>query len=189
MSHQQRDVCAAFAQGRDLNGHHIEAIEQIFAEGSFPNAVGQVLVGRGDEPDVNGDRAGSPDPLKFSFLQDAQQFDLHRGRTLADFIEEQCTAIGDLKTSGLHLHGLGKRASFMAKELAFQYALCRCRTIDFDEGFFSARTVLVDGPGNQLFPGAALPADEHGRMGWRDGSGKKLSYRVNVLWKGTPMLA
>ena len=135
----------------------------------FPDAVGQVLVGRGDEPDIDCDRAGSPDPLEFPFLQDAQQFDLHRRRTLADLIEEQRTAIGDLETSGFHLHGLGKCAFLMAKELAFQHALCQRRAIDFDEGFFPARTVLVDRTGNELFPSAAFPADEHGRMGWRDG--------------------
>ena len=57
----------------------------------------------------------------------------------------------------------------MAEEFAFQHALGQRRAIDFDEGFFPARTVLVDRPGNQLFPRAAFPADEHGRMGWRGG--------------------
>ena len=41
------------------------------------------------------------------------------------------------------------------------------RAVDHHEGLLPAGAVLVDGPGDQLLAGAALPLDEHGGIGRR----------------------
>ena len=53
----------------------------------------------------------------------------------------------------------------MAEELAFEQRAWVGRAVDHHEGFLPAGAVLVDGPGNQLLAGAALPLDEHGGVG------------------------
>ncbi|MNR31881.1 hypothetical protein D3C85_1494220 [compost metagenome] len=51
---QGQDVTPAFAQGRQLDARHVQAIEQIFAEVSGYHGVRQIDVGRRHQAHVDG---------------------------------------------------------------------------------------------------------------------------------------
>ena len=57
----------------------------------------EIAVRRGDDAHVDLDRLAAADPLELALLQDAQQLDLHVQRELADLVEEQRAAVGQLE--------------------------------------------------------------------------------------------
>ena len=60
----------------------------------------QILVGRGDDADVGLDRRAAADSRIFALLQHPQQTGLRFHRHVADFIEEQRSALGLFEAAG-----------------------------------------------------------------------------------------
>jgi len=60
-----------------------------------------------DQADVDLDRALGADRIDFAFLDRAQQLDLHVEAQLADFVEEERTAIGLLEFTDVAIDGAG----------------------------------------------------------------------------------
>ena len=50
-----------------------------------------------DHPDVHVDGLGPAHALELTFLEHAQELDLHRGGDIADLVEEERAAIGQLE--------------------------------------------------------------------------------------------
>ena len=75
---EQQDVGLPLAQRRDEDREDVQAVEQVLAERAGGNRVFEVLVGRGDQPDVDLDRLDAAEPLELALLQHAQQLDLDR---------------------------------------------------------------------------------------------------------------
>ena len=80
-------------QRGDRNREHIEAIEEIFPEAPGLDELDQVLVGRGDQAEIDLDRPPRADGIDLPLLQRAQELDLSLRRKLADLVEEQRPAI------------------------------------------------------------------------------------------------
>lgn len=83
---QRQDIAAALAQRRQLDGRHVQAVEQVLAEVSGDHRVSQVDVGRRHQPHVDGDRPARTEPHHLAFLQHAQQLDLDARRQVADLV-------------------------------------------------------------------------------------------------------
>src|SRR5204863_418798 len=60
---------------------------------------GQVAVGGGDDTNVYPDRGGPADAVELALLQDAQQFHLRFRGQLADLVEEDGPAVGQLEAA------------------------------------------------------------------------------------------
>ena len=71
-----RDVRAAFAQARDVDGYHVETEVEIFAKSSGAVSGFQVAVGGGDDADVHWNFFIAADWADFFFLQDAEKLGL-----------------------------------------------------------------------------------------------------------------
>ena len=95
-------------------------------------------------------------------LQRAQQLDLHAGRDLADFVEQQRPAVGRLEQARAVLRRAGERAARVAEELALEQGLGDGAAVDRDERPRRARGLLVDQPRDPLLARSALAGDEHG---------------------------
>ena len=108
--------------------------------------------------------ADAPDDL---VLEHAQQLGLQQRREFADFVEEERAAVGRFEQALLHLLGVGEGAFFVAEEFGFHQRLGNGRAVDGDEGFFLARTFVVDGLGDEILAGAAFALDQNrgGRAG------------------------
>jgi hypothetical protein len=96
---QPGDVLAALAHRRQLDVDHAQAEVQIFAEAAAVDLLAQVAVGRGQDPDVDLDRAIAADPLDLALLEHPQQLRLERDVELADLVEEDRAALGLLEAA------------------------------------------------------------------------------------------
>jgi hypothetical protein len=83
----------------------------------LPYRRSQIAVCRGEHADVYGDRSRSPHALKIALLKDAQQGDLRLRRNVADFIQEDRSAICQLKAAQMPLRRSCKSAFLVAEKL------------------------------------------------------------------------
>jgi hypothetical protein len=81
---------------------------------------------------------------------------------LADLVEEEGAAVGELEAAGAARDGAGEGAALVAEELAFDQAGRDRGAVDLDEGLAAARGAEVEGAGDELLAGAALGGDEDG---------------------------
>ena len=72
-------------------------------------------------------RRGVADGQDLALLQDAQQLDLHGRRHVADLVEEERAAVGDLEQPLLVGQRAGEGALAMAEQLALEQRLARAR--------------------------------------------------------------
>jgi len=115
IARQQGDVLGAFPQRRHGQGQHIEAIVQVLAKALGAEAGLQVLVGRGDDPDIDGLRVAGADRADLAALQAAQQFGLDGGADVADLIEMDGAAVGGGEQAPVVAVGPGEGASDVAE--------------------------------------------------------------------------
>ena len=108
---------------------------------------------------------GAPQPLELALLQHAQQLHLRRQVDVADLVEKQRAALGELEPAFLALLGAGEGALLVAEELRFDQAVGQRRAAHLDERLVRARRVVVDGVRDQLLAGARLAANEHRGVG------------------------
>ena len=89
----------ALAQRRHVERNDGEAEEEVLAEEAAADLVGQVLVGRGQDPRVRGDRLRAADAREPPLLEGAQDLGLRAGGHVADLVEEERAAVGLLELS------------------------------------------------------------------------------------------
>ena len=94
---QQRDVLRPLAERRELDREDAEAVVQVLAERLLADGLEQVAIGGGDDPDVDLHRRRAADPVELVLLQDAEQLGLGLERELADLVEEDRPAVGQLE--------------------------------------------------------------------------------------------
>ena len=108
-----------FPERRHVNMDDVEAVIQVFAKLLQVHHVFQVLIGCGNDPDINGDRVFPTYPVEFIVLQDAEDFGLQGQFHIADFIEKQGASIGLLKFPHFGFYGPGESAAFVAEQFRF----------------------------------------------------------------------
>ena len=78
-------------------------------------------------------RLGAADALEAPLLQHAQQLGLHRRRHVADLVEEERAAVGQLEPARALADGAGERPFLVAEQLALQQGLRQGGAVDGDE--------------------------------------------------------
>ena len=118
---------------RQVHGDHVQAVVQILAERAVLHHLQQVGVGRGDDADVDLDRAVIADALELALLQHAQHLHLQRHRHGAHFVEEERAPVGLLEPALAHRDGAGERAAHVAEELGVEQRFGNRADVDGDE--------------------------------------------------------
>ena len=136
---QRRNIAGALAQGRDAEGHHVQTVVEIHAEGAALHLRREVAIGGGHQADIELPGARAPHAFKLALLQDAQELGLQLRRQLADLIEKDGAAFGHLELALLLRHGAGEGSLLVPEQLAFQQCLGEGGAVDGDEGFGGAR--------------------------------------------------
>ena len=126
-----------------------------------------VLVGRGNHAHIRANRLRAAEPLEFARLEHAQQLDLRREVDLADLVEEQRAAFGQLEAALLGRVRARERAFLVAEQLRFDEGVRQRGTAHLDERPLRSQRVVVNGLGDELLAGARFAADQHGRVGAR----------------------
>ena len=83
--------------GGNLIGKDAQAVIQVRPESSLGDRGLEIDVRRRDQPHVDAAGLGRADALELAFLQDAQQLGLQLGRELADLVEKNRAAVGQLE--------------------------------------------------------------------------------------------
>ena len=109
---QHRDVLGPFAQGGKPHRDHVDAEEEILAEGSSPHHVLEVAVGRGDDPHVHVLGLRVPDGDEGPLLQHAQELHLQPRRHVADLVQQQRPAALHQANAGfVHVRAVHARSA------------------------------------------------------------------------------
>src|SRR5262249_1106751 len=106
-----------------------------------------------------------------ALLQDPEQLDLRLRGQLADLVEEDRAAVGQLEAALAAGEGAAESALLVAEQLALDQAGGQGGAVDFDERVAPAPawgTGGVDGAGDQLLARARLAGDEHRGVGGGD---------------------
>ena len=137
MLDEQRDIALAGAQRRQGDHFERQAVEKVGAEPRLLDQSRQMLVGGGDNPDVDRDRLRRADPGDLAIFYGPQQPVLGGRRQARQLVEEQGAGVGFLETPVTSLGRSGKAARLVAKQLrldqvfrkrrARRSAPCRCR--------------------------------------------------------------
>ena len=85
-------------------------------------------------------------------------------RQLADLVEEQRAACGQLEAAALEPVGSREGATLVPEELRLDERLGQRRAVDGDEGTLGTPARIVDGARDQFLARAALPGEQHGGL-------------------------
>src|SRR2546422_1572401 len=116
-------IVEALAQRREPELDSAQAIEQVRSEPTLVDELAQGLVRRGDDSNVDVDRPAAPDPLDLALLERAQDLRLHDEGHVADLVEEQRPAAGQLEPSDPRADGAREGATLVAEQLGFEEPL------------------------------------------------------------------
>ena len=86
---EDRQVCDALAQGREVDGHCVDAEEEVQPEGSVFNLITEVGIGGRDQPRGDGAWFMAAHTDEGSVLQDLKQFGLNSQIEAADLVQKQ----------------------------------------------------------------------------------------------------
>jgi hypothetical protein len=90
-------------------------------------------------------------------------------RQFANFVEEERTAIGGLKTAYSLCQGSRKGASLMSKEFALDQGGGNRRTIDCYKPLLASGACAMNGSCDDFLPGTRFTANEDGTIHRRHG--------------------
>ena len=80
-------------------GKHAQAVVEVLAERAFADHAPQVAMRGRDDADVHFLRLRGAEPLERAFLQHAQELGLQVEREIADLVEKQRAAVGQLEAT------------------------------------------------------------------------------------------
>ena len=147
------NIFDSFAKRREMNRKDTEAVVQVLAETTLRDFVRQVPIGGRHNADVHTACPLLADPLELAFLNHAQELALELQRDFANFVEEQRSTVGRLKSSCSIADGSGKCTFDVPEELAFEQLPRDRRAIDDDERSIAPDAPLVNPPRDNLLAG------------------------------------
>ncbi len=109
---------AALAQRGQPDGHHRQPVVEVLAEAPGLDLRLEIPVGGGDQAHVHAGRLDAAHALELALLERAQQLHLHLHGDLADLVQEEGAAVGQLEAAGLGGDSAGEGAALVAEQLA-----------------------------------------------------------------------
>ena len=99
MAGELRNVLAPLAQRWHGDREDVQPVVEVLAEAALADLVLELAVGRGDQPHVHLDRPVAADALELALLEHPQELRLQVQRQLADLVEEERAAVGELEAA------------------------------------------------------------------------------------------
>ena len=164
---ERGNVVAAVPQGRHPDRDDAQPEVEVLAEGALLDLLLEILVGRGDDPDVHLDRPRRSEPLDLPLLEHAQHLGLRLRAHVADLVEEDRSLVRLLELADLLFGGASERALLVAEELGLDQLLRDRGAVDLHEPLAAAQAVAMNGAGDELLADAALAEQQHRGIGRR----------------------
>src|SRR5262249_13229641 len=154
MANEVGHVFDTLAQRRQPERHYVEPEEQVLTKQPLLDEHPEVFVGRGDDANVGLDRRAAANGGVFALLQHAQESGLRLHRHVADFVEEERTAVRLLKASCAAGIGTGESPLFVAKQFRLDEVTRDRRHVDSYEGTAATLAIIVQSARNQFLAGS-----------------------------------
>ena len=122
-----------FLKRRQRDDLEAQPVEQIGAEPPLLDQPRQMLVGRGDDADVDLDRPAGADPRHLAIFDRAQQPVLRRAGEGRQLVEEERAAIGLLEPPLPGLGGAGEAACLVAEQFRLDQRLGERGAVHHDQ--------------------------------------------------------
>ncbi len=148
-------------------GNDVQPEVEVFPESRGADLGRQILVGRGQHAHVHPHACCPADRLDDLLLQRAQHLRLRLQAHVADLVEEQRAAVGELELAAPIRGGAGERSLDVPEQLALDQLLGDRGAVDFDERSGSTAAHRVDAARDELLAGAVLAVDQHPAVGRR----------------------
>jgi len=161
LARQERHVGAPLAQRRKGETHHVEAVVEVGAEAAGRHLAPQVAARGGDDARVHDERARAAQPLEAPVLEHAQELRLEPRREVADLVEEDRAAAGQLEAARPTRRGAREGAALVAEELALHQRGGERGAVHVDEGAVPATGARVQRPRHEPLPRAGLAREQH----------------------------
>src|SRR5271154_6525081 len=158
---QRDDVFRTLAQRRHAKLELAETMEKILAEAAGGDGGVEILVRRGDDPDVDCDLAVASQAVEGRSVEHAQQLDLSLKLEFSDFIEKERALVGEFEQAGLGRIRAGEGALFVTEQLALDQVLGQRSTVDVDPGPAAPIRSLVNRVGDEFLAGSGFAGDQH----------------------------
>ena len=136
-----------------------DPVVEVLPEQALRDSGLEVLVGRGDEPDVRPDGLRPAHLGELARLNDAKELGLQRRAQLAELVDEQRPGVGQREDALAMLRRAGEGSLHVTEEMTLHQAFRNCRAVERDQGTIAAGTRVVDRARDQLLAGAALAVD------------------------------
>ena len=159
--HQGRNVFLVLAQGWHVDAENVQPVVKIVAQLPFGDRLFGNLIGCGHHPHVDRSFDLAAEPAQPVVFEDPQQLGLGGDRHLADFIQQQRAALGQLEAAGAALQSAGERAFLVAKNFAFHQRVRNRGAVDGNERLGGARAEFVNGSRQQFLAGAAFTGNQN----------------------------
>ena len=166
--HEHGDVFPALLQRGQVDVEDVQAEVEVLAEAPRLDLVLEIPVRGADHPDIHHDLALPTEAAQPLLLEHAEELGLQLDGNLSHLVEEQRAAVGQLPGAEAPLVGPGEGAALVTEHLALDQRGGNGGAVDGNEGLVAPGAELVDGAGDHLLAGAALPGDHHARFRGRD---------------------
>src|SRR5258708_7481968 len=161
---QERNVLGALAERGHAQGDRVDPEIEVFAQLPVAEGCVEVDIRGADETEVDADDPIAADRPVLTLLDDAKQLGLQIRRHLADLVEQERAPLRHLEEALLVVLRAGERPLLVAKQLRLDQILGNRRAVDLDERPLRPLAVVMDGVGDELFPGPVLALDEDVRV-------------------------
>ncbi len=112
---KNQHIVTALAERRNLNRKHRETEVEILAELTLPHSLLEIAIGRGHDPHVDAQRLRATHPLELLLFERPEDLRLERKRKIANLVEEERAAMGELEPAWLALCGAGESPLLVAE--------------------------------------------------------------------------
>jgi Mg chelatase-like protein len=151
---QEDHVTRTLRQSRETDQVCGEPVVEVLAELALSDHRLGIAVGGCDHAHVNLFGAAGTYPDNLTDFEDTQKLGLKGQRQFADLVQEDGAAVGGLEVPRLGLDGSSESTFLVAEEFGLGQAFGNGCTIDSDEWFTSAVTVMMDCAGDPFLAGA-----------------------------------
>ena len=165
---EHRDILAAVAQRRDVDREYIETVKKVGSEKVRVAHLLQIAIRCGHQAHIAANRANAAQALELLLLQYAKQLWLKLKGISPTSSRKQRSLVRQLESADFLRDRPGKCPLFVPKQLAFKQPHGDCRTVHLHERAALPWSALVKSARNQLFAGACLAINQHGRVRTRD---------------------
>ena len=115
---EERDVASAIAQRWKRNRKHVQPVEEVAAEPTLPDFVGEVTIRGSNDADVDIDRTRAAQTFDLPLLHDPQEPRLQLEWQFAHFVQKHRPSVGELEPADLGRIRSGERTPLSPEQLA-----------------------------------------------------------------------